>query len=165
GRSLPHVALTVRDEDGRVLGTGESGEVCVGAATDGPLAGVYTPFLGYWGRPDATEAALRDGVLHTGDVGFFGSDGTLFLEGRKNDMIIRGGSNVYAAEVERVLAFVQLAPGMAATPDELRRFSSGELARYKVPDEVRIVDELEVSTTGKVVKGPLRDLVRAATSG
>jgi long-chain acyl-CoA synthetase len=183
GRPLPHVELTIRDADGRVLGEGESGEICVGTATAGPLAGVYTPFLGYWGRPDATRAALRDGVFHTGDVGFFGADGTLFIEGRQNDMIIRGGSNVYAAEVERVLqseprvaraavvgapderlgervvAFVQLAPGATIAPEELRRFSSGELARYKVPDEVRIVDELEVSTTGKVVKAPLRDLL------
>jgi len=186
GRALPHVAVTVRDEEGRALGTAESGEVCVGPSEEGPLVGVYTTFLGYWDRPDATRAALAGGVLHTGDVGFLGTDGTLFLEGRRNDMIIRGGSNVYAAEVERVLqseprvaraavvgapderlgervvAFVQLASGAAATPEELRRFSAGELARYKVPDEVRIVEALEVSTTGKVVKGPLRARVTPA---
>jgi len=184
GRALPHVVITIRDEDGRVLPAGESGEVCVAGRAEGPLAGVYTPFLGYWNRPEATEAALRGGLLHTGDVGHLDASGTLFLEGRRNDMIIRGGSNVYAAEVERVLlseprvaraavvgapderlgervvAFVQLDPGAATTPEELRDFCRGELARYKVPDEVRLVDELEMSTTGKVVKGPLRDLVK-----
>jgi acyl-CoA synthetase (AMP-forming)/AMP-acid ligase II len=186
GRALPHLVLTIRDADDRQVGPGESGQVCVGAASDGPLAGVYTPFLGYWDRPDATGAALGGGMLHTGDVGFRDAGGTLFLEGRQNDMVIRGGSNVYAAEVERVLqseprvaraavvgapddrlgervvAFVQLAPGAVATPDELRRFSRGELARYKVPDEVRVVDTLEVSTTGKVVKAPLRALLAPA---
>ncbi len=184
GRALPHVQLSIRDADDALLAPGSTGEICVGPAPDGPLAGVYTPFLGYWGRPEATATALRGGVLHTGDVGSLDADGTLFIEGRQNDMIIRGGSNVYAAEVERVLqseprvaraavvgapderlgervvAFVQLAPGAAVTPDELQRFSRRELARYKVPDEVRIVDDLEVSTTGKVVKGPLRDLVK-----
>ncbi len=185
GHPLPHVSLTIRDAEDRVLGPDEPGEVCVGPAPDGPLAGVYTTFLGYWGRPDATRAALRGGVLHTGDVGYVDAAGTLFLVGRQNDMIICGGSNVYAAEVERVLqseprvaraavvgapderlgervvAFVQLAPGAVATPEELKRFCGGELARYKVPDEVRVVDELEVSTTGKVVKAPLRELLRA----
>jgi long-chain acyl-CoA synthetase len=145
---------------------------------------VYTPFLGYWGRPEATEASLRGGVLHTGDVGHLDQSGTLFIEGRRNDVIIRGGSNVYAAEVERVLlseprvaraavvgapderlgervvAFVQLDPGASAVAEELRAFCREELARYKVPDEVRVVDELEMSTTGKVVKGPLRELVK-----
>jgi len=180
GHALPHVALTIRDGAGRELAPGESGEICVGPAARGPLPGVYTPFLGYWDRPDATAAALRDGVFHTGDVGSLDRDGTLFIEGRQNDMIIRGGSNVYAAEVERVLqseprvaraavvgaaderlgervvAFVQLAAGATATPEELQRFCRGDLARYKVPDEVRIVEELEVSSTGKVVKAPLR---------
>ena len=124
------------------------------------------------------------GVLHTGDVGSLDPSGTLFIQGRHNDVVIRGGSNVYAAEVERVLqseppvaraavvgapdarlgervvAFVQLAPGAEATAEELQRHCRGELARYKVPDEVRVVDVLEVSTTGKVVKAPLRELVR-----
>jgi acyl-CoA synthetase (AMP-forming)/AMP-acid ligase II len=185
GHPLPHVSMTIRDAEDRVLGHGEPGEVCVGPATDGPLAGAYSTFLGYWGRPDATRAALRGGVLHTGDVGYMDAGGTLFLVGRQNDMIIRGGSNVYAAEVERVLssephvarsavvgapderlgervvAFVQLVPGAVASPEDLKRFCASELARYKVPDEVRIVDELEVSTTGKVVKAPLRELLRA----
>jgi acyl-CoA synthetase (AMP-forming)/AMP-acid ligase II len=180
GHALPHVVLTIRDPEDRELAPAEAGEICVGPASSGPLAGVYTPFLGYWDRPDATAAALRGGVFHTGDVGFLDRDGTLFIEGRQNDMIIRGGSNVYAAEVERVLqseprvaraavvgaaderlgervvAFVQLAAGATATPDELQRFCRADLARYKVPDEVHIVEELEVSSTGKVVKAPLR---------
>ena len=183
GRALPHVVITIRDEDGRVLGPGETGEVCVAGAPDSPLAG-STPRSSATGAGRMPPRQRSGGVLHTGDVGSLDPSGTLFIQGRHNDVVIRGGSNVYAAEVERVLqseppvaraavvgapdarlgervvAFVQLAPGAEATAEELQRHCRGELARYKVPDEVRVVDVLEVSTTGKVVKAPLHELVR-----
>ncbi|MHB1931096.1 MAG: class I adenylate-forming enzyme family protein, partial [Acidimicrobiales bacterium] len=103
GRPIPHLDVTVRDPAGRELGTGEVGEICVGAPDVGAWADVYTPFLGYWNQPSATAEALRGGVLHTGDLGHLDEGGELFVHARMNDLIVRGGSNVYPAEVERVL--------------------------------------------------------------
>jgi long-chain acyl-CoA synthetase len=103
GRALPHLCVSIRSEAGDELRAGDVGEICVGPTKDGPWAGVYGPFLGYWHRPDATRAALAGGVLHSGDLGYLDASGELFVTGRTSDMIIRGGANVYPAEVERVL--------------------------------------------------------------
>jgi acyl-CoA synthetase (AMP-forming)/AMP-acid ligase II len=91
------------DDDGRDLGPGEVGELCVGPARDGAWAGVYTTMLGYWNQPEASTEALRGGVLHTGDIGWVDDQGEVFVADRRHDLIIRGGANVYPAEVERVL--------------------------------------------------------------
>jgi long-chain acyl-CoA synthetase len=182
GRALPHVELTIRDPDeGRVLPTGQEGEICVAPAGSGPLAGVYTPFLGYWGRPDATADALRDGVLHTGDIGLMSKQGDLFVRGRTGDMIIRGGANVYPAEVELVLAaapgvaaaavvgrpderlgekivaFVQPAGSARVDPADLRAYCLERLTRTKVPDRIVVVEEMPRNVMGKVVKAALRE--------
>jgi acyl-CoA synthetase (AMP-forming)/AMP-acid ligase II len=176
GRALPHVEVTVRDDEGRSLATGAVGEVCVGPSGDGEFAGAYTPMLGYWGRPDATAEALRDGVLHTGDLGFLTRDGDLVITDRKGDLIIRGGANVYPAEVERVLhedprvagcavvgipderlgervaAAIVVAPDAELTADQLRAHCAASLARYKVPEVFLFVDDLPRNAMGKVVK-------------
>jgi acyl-CoA synthetase (AMP-forming)/AMP-acid ligase II len=123
-------------------------------------------------------------VLHTGDVGRFDADGNLFLVDRKRSLIIRGGSNIYPAEVElvlgldervagsalvpqpdarlgeRTIAFVELANGASASSDELRAHCTEQLARYKVPDEIRIVDALPRNQLGKVNRAELADAVR-----
>src|SRR5581483_5690378 len=104
GRALPHIDVTIRAGDGTPLGNGEVGEICAGPVTHGRWAGVYTPFLGYWGRPGATRSSLADGLLHTGDLGSMDPDGHLFVHDRMSDLIIRGGANVRPAEIERVLA-------------------------------------------------------------
>ena len=101
GRTRPQVELTIRDLDGKVLPAGAEGEICVGATDSGPFSGCYTTMLGYWNRPEATQESLRDGVLHTGDVGMIDGDGNLWVRDRRSDLIIRGGANVYPAEVER----------------------------------------------------------------
>ena len=177
GRPVEQCAIEVRDDEGRVLPPGEIGEICVRAAESGPFAGVYTPMLGYWRRPDATAEALRDGVYHTGDLGTFLEDGNLTIRGRRGELILRGGANVYPAEVERalaahpdvafaavlgvaderlgqrVVAAVEAAEGAAAPDAEsLRRFCSERIARYKVPDRIEIVDELPRNAMGKVQK-------------
>jgi long-chain acyl-CoA synthetase len=176
GRSLPHVEVTVRDDRGRGVEPGTVGEVCVGPASDGVFAGAYTPMLGYWRRPEATRDALRDDVLHTGDLGYLTPDGDLFITDRKGDLIVRGGANVYPAEVERVLydeprvvacavvgvpderlgervvAAVVAAPGARITDDELRTHCRTSLARYKVPERFLFVDDLPRNAMGKVVK-------------
>lgn len=176
GPALPHVRITVRDETGAELPHGEVGEVCVEAAAEGPWAGVYTPMLGYWGRPEATKDAVRDGVLHTGDLGMLDADGNLFIKGRRGDVIIRGGANVYPAEVERVLhqdprvaacavlgrpderlgervvAYVQVADGETLDSEELRAHCAENLARYKIPAELRFVEDFPRTPMGKIRK-------------
>lgn len=183
GRALPHMDVTIRDPQGRVLPAGQEGEICVAPAVDGDLAGVYTPFLGYWGRPDATVQTLRGGVLHTGDMGSLDGQGELFVHGRSSDMILRGGANVYPAEVERVLAaepgiaaaavvgrpderlgekivaFVQPVPGVRLDPAWLREFCLARLARSKIPDCFVLVDDMPRNAMGKVIKPALREEV------
>jgi len=138
--------------------------------------------LGYWKRPDATLAALRGGFYHTGDLGNFAEDGNLYIRGRRNELILRGGANVYPAEVERVLqqhpavaaaavlgvpdarlgervvAVVQLEPGAKVDEEELRALTREQLARYKVPDRIRFAQALPRNAMNKVVKRELRPL-------
>jgi acyl-CoA synthetase (AMP-forming)/AMP-acid ligase II len=176
GVALPHVRITVRDERGHELAAGESGEVCVEAATEGPWAGVYTPMLGYWKQPEATELTLRDGILHTGDIGMLDDDGNLFIQGRKGDLIIRGGANVYPAEVERalhedhrvaacavvgrpderlgerVVAFIEVAGDEPLDAEVLRAHCAERMARYKVPEEFVFVDSFTWTPMGKIRK-------------
>jgi len=135
--------------------------------------------LGYWQRPEATALALRGGLLHTGDIGFLDADGNLFLRDRKSDLIIRGGANVYPAEVERVLredarvadcavlgiedarlgervvAAVALRSAGGATESELLDHCRERLARYKVPDRIVFVDAFPRTPMGKVLKRAL----------
>lgn len=168
GRVLPHLSVTLADEADGV------GELCLGPASEGPFAGRYTPLLGYWNRPDASEAVLAGGVVHTGDVGFVDEDGWLHVRDRKNLVVIRGGANVYPAEVERVLlavpgvagaavtgvpderlgervvAAVEPDPGVDLEPEVLRSRCLDELARYKVPERIEIVDALPRNAMGKV---------------
>ncbi|HKE72256.1 MAG TPA: AMP-binding protein [Acidimicrobiales bacterium] len=188
GRALPQVRITIREPDGRELPAGSVGEVCVEAAPNGPFAGAYTPMLGYWRRPDATAEALHGEVLRTGDLGFLSPDGDLFVTDRKNDLILRGGANVYPAEVERVLqevdgvagsavlgvpderlgervvAAVELAPGASVTERDLLDRCAASLARYKVPERIVFVDGLPRNAMGKVVKREVRALVAPASA-
>ncbi|HEU5301497.1 MAG TPA: AMP-binding protein [Acidimicrobiia bacterium] len=184
GRALPHVRIAVLDEAGAEVAPGEVGEICIGPALDGPWAGVYTPMLGYWNRPAETAAALRGGLLHTGDLGLVDEDGEVYVKDRRHDLVIRGGSNVYPAEVERVLhddatvaacavvgrpddrlgervvAFVQPADGTKLDIEALRAHCTANLARYKVPEEFHAVDSFERNAMGKIVKGRLRERLR-----
>src|SRR5690606_16178177 len=122
----------------------------------------------YWNRPEATAAALSGGMYHTGDIGLLDRSGRLFIRGRQNDLIIRGGANVYPAEVERVLvghpavaavavlgipderlgqrvgAVIELQTGAQRSDaqvlaQELKAHCAGQLARYKVPEQIRFV--------------------------
>ncbi len=180
GTALPQIEIHILGEDDEPLAPGEPGEICVGPAQTGDWANVYTPMLGYWNRPDATREALRGGLYHTGDVGFLEADGTLYIRGRRNELILRGGANVYPAEVERVLgehpfvahaavfglpderlgervvAVVQRAAEVSA--DELISHVRAELARYKTPEDIRFVDEMPRNAMSKVVKRDLEPL-------
>ncbi len=140
----------------------------------------------YYNDPEATAETWRDGWLVTGDLGKLDADGYLYIVGRSKDVIIRGGNNVHAADVEHVLvqhdavkevavvgaphtvlgedvvAFVVLHPDATATPDDLRAFGLDHLADYKVPRQFLFVDELPRNPTGKVVKDELRARVADA---
>ena len=179
GRACAQLAIDICGPDGEVLAPGEVGEICVRPATSGPFTGQYAFFLGYWENPAATKEALEGGVLHTGDLGSIDDAGNVFIRGRKKELIIRGGSNVYPAEIERVLtsddrllacavtgspdrrlgervvAFVQARPGAAVTAEELRQLCERNLARYKIPSEFRFVDGFPRNAMGKVVKAEL----------
>ena len=174
GRVLPHLDVRIVDEDGARVGPGEVGEICLAAQADGPFAGWYHPPLGYWGRAEASAALLADGIVRTGDVGQVDDDGWLHVRDRKNLVIIRGGANVYPAEVERVLdavegvaasavtgmpderlgqrvvAVVELEGGATVDSDELRRRCAPELARYKVPERFIVTDALPRNAMGKI---------------
>jgi acyl-CoA synthetase (AMP-forming)/AMP-acid ligase II len=139
---------------------------------------------GYWQDPAATEAALRGGWLHTGDVGCRDERGLFTLKDRSKDMIISGGSNIYPREIEDVLlrhvqvaqasvvgaphtdwgeevvAFVVPAPGAGVTADELDRLCLAHIARYKRPRRYVFVDDLPKNNYGKVLKTALRARLR-----
>jgi acyl-CoA synthetase (AMP-forming)/AMP-acid ligase II len=139
----------------------------------------------YYNDPDATAETWRDGWLVTGDLGKLDPDGYLYIVGRSKDVIIRGGNNVHATDVEHVLvqhdavkevavvgaphpvlgedvvAFVVLQPGAEADGDELRAFGLTQLADYKVPRQFLFVDALPRNPTGKVVKAELKTRLEA----
>jgi acyl-CoA synthetase (AMP-forming)/AMP-acid ligase II len=182
GRALPQIEITIRAEDGSELPAGVAGEICVGPSRSGDWAGSYTPMLGYWNRPEATAEALAGGVYHSGDIGVLEPDGTLFIRGRRSELILRGGANVYPAEVERVLlehpavaeaavlgvpdrrlgervvAAVRLEAGAHASDAALREHCRISLARYKVPDAIALVDSFPRNAMAKVLKRELRVL-------
>jgi acyl-CoA synthetase (AMP-forming)/AMP-acid ligase II len=172
GRPRPGFELRIADSDGRGVPTGEAGEVVV----KGP-----TVMAGYLDDPDATAAALsEDGWLRTGDLGVLDDRGCLRIVGRIKDMFIVGGFNEYPAEVENALlrhpdvkqaavigipderlgevgmAFVVTASSNADTGTEILAWCRDEMANYKVPRAIEILEELPLNATGKVVKDELR---------
>ena len=171
GRPCPYLELQIWDESGRPVPPGEAGEVVL----RGPKV-----FKGYWNDPDATAAAFAGGWFHTGDVGRCDPDGYVFIVDRLKDMIISGGENIASSEVERVLdthpdvlevavvgtpherwgevpvAFVVARPGTSPTAEELVAHCAQQLAKFKVPSEVRFLDELPRNPSGKVLKRELR---------
>jgi acyl-CoA synthetase (AMP-forming)/AMP-acid ligase II len=180
GTPRTDVEVRVVDENNCEVPVGEVGEVVVRGDV------VMT---GYWNRPDATADALRDGWLHTGDVGSFDADGYLTLRDRSKDLIISGGMNIYPREVEEVLlrhpgvvgaavvgrpdpewgeaviAFVVAAEGARPLAEDLDETCLANIARFKRPKEYRFVDALPTNNYGKVVKRELRDRLRSEAAG
>ncbi|MEZ5708307.1 MAG: class I adenylate-forming enzyme family protein [Blastomonas sp.] len=186
GHTLPHLEITIRDGDGSVLPTGTVGEVCFGPVQNGAWANVYTPPLGYWRDSEKTAALLRGGVVHSGDHGSLDEQGWLTIADRSSELILRGGSNVYPAEIERVLhshdgvadcavigrpdlrmGMLTVACIQPASPEsdnaaleaELVALCREKLTRYKVPDEWQFLDAFPRNAMGKVVKPRLREMV------
>jgi acyl-CoA synthetase (AMP-forming)/AMP-acid ligase II len=172
GRPIATVQLEIRDADGTAMPDGQEGEIC--------LRSQYN-MLGYWNDPAATSAVYAsDGWLRTGDIGTM-RDGLLFISTRRSDLILRGGENVYPAEVEAVLAehpavaecavfgvehadlgeevaaTVVVTPAAAITDSELRDYVAQRLAYYKVPSRWQLTsDALARTATGKVIRSELR---------
>ena len=170
GRALPGGELRIADpRSGETLATGESGEVC--ARGDNIMAG-------YWRNEEATRAVLREGWLHTGDLGRLDAEGFLFLDGRRGDMIKSGAHRISPFEIEEVLlgfagveeaiavaavdellgevvkAIVVPRSGVELDPLALQRHCRDALAAYKVPKQVELVRELPRTSSGKVVRRP-----------
>jgi long-chain acyl-CoA synthetase len=171
GRVLDGMSIGAVDEQGLLLGPGETGEFVV----RGPNL-----MAGYYCAPADTAAALQDGALHTGDIGYLDADGFAYIVDRKKDIIIRGGQNIYPADIEEVLygvdgvaeaavigaedalfgevpvAYVALSPHREITEHALLARCSEELAAYKQPVAVHFLPELPKGPTGKILRRELR---------
>jgi long-chain acyl-CoA synthetase len=167
GTPIKNVEMRVVDDDDHEVAQGEVGEIVIRG---------YNVMKGYWERPEATAETIVDGWLHTGDMGRVDEDGYFYVVDRKKELIIRGGYNVYPREIEEVLyehpavreaavlgvphdeygeevgAAVALKDGASATPEELRDYVKDQVAAYKYPRVVWLVDELPKGPTGKILK-------------
>jgi long-chain acyl-CoA synthetase len=178
GTALPGVEVAVMDERGQILTDGSPGEVVV----RGP-----TVMRGYLNRPEETAKTIVDGWLHTGDIGYLDVDGYLTLIDRAKDMIIRGGENIYPKEIESVLyklpeiveaavvgrphpvygevpvAFLAIREGADVSTEQVQEHLRQSLAKYKLPAEIVVVDELPKNPVGKFDKPRLRRHFAAAS--
>jgi fatty-acyl-CoA synthase len=180
GRIQPHLESKLIDAAGKTVAIGETGELC----TRG-----YSVMLGYWGDPEQTARAIdAEGWMHSGDLATLDENGFCRIVGRQKDMIIRGGENIYPAEIEAFLrrhpgirdvhvvgvpdarfgeavcACVMPMPGGSVTPEEVIAFCRDRIAHFKVPAHIRVFEEFPMTVTGKVQKFVLRDIVAAALS-
>ena len=166
GTPVEGVEMRVVDSDGSELPAGEVGEIAIRG---------HNVMKGYWRKPEATAGVIQDGWFRTGDLARVDGDGYFFIVGRQKDLIIRGGYNVYPREIEEALhehqavaevavigiphvelgeevgAAVQLKPGAAATPAELRAFARERVAAYKYPRHIWLVRDLPKGPSGKIL--------------
>ncbi|WP_269475325.1 AMP-binding protein [Nocardia wallacei] len=176
GRVGPHLEIKIIDPaTGLTVPRGEPGELC----TRG-----YSVMLGYWDEPEKTAAAIDSGRwMHTGDLATMDDDGYVAITGRSKDMVIRGGENIYPREIEEFLythpdildaqvvgvpdpkfgeelvAWIRLRAGAPALDAAaLREFCSGQLAHFKIPRYVHLVEEFPMTVTGKIRKVEMREI-------
>ncbi len=171
GRAVPGMQVEILGEDAAVLPHGQAGEIGI----RGPNV-----MAGYYKQPEETAKALAGGWLHTGDVGIMNGDGYLWIIDRKKDVIIRGGQNIYPADIEEALyghpavaeaavvagydelfgevphAYVAFKPGLKAEVEELVAICKAKLAPYKWPKTIEILPELPKGPTGKILRRGLR---------
>jgi long-chain acyl-CoA synthetase len=171
GTPVEGVEMRLFTDAGGDVPQGEVGEIAIRG---------HNVMKGYWGKPDATAAAIPDGWFRTGDLGRIDEDGYYFIVDRKKELIIRGGYNVYPREVEEALhehpavaevavigmphaelgeevgAAVALKPGASATAADLQQFVKERVAAYKYPRRVWLVDSLPKGPTGKILRREVR---------
>lgn len=177
GRVLPIMQVRVQDTEGNTLPAGEVGEIQL----SGPML-----IRGYWNRPEATAEAIVDGWLHTGDLGYLDEEGFLYIVDRAKDMVLRGGENVYCAEVEaqiyeyplvhecavfglpherlgeEVVAAIMVEPGVELDTAALEEFLKHRMASFKIPTQWFVQNEpLARGATGKILKREIRDRILA----
>ncbi|MEO9779450.1 MAG: AMP-binding protein [Sedimentitalea sp.] len=167
GRVHPHLEVKLIDDAGEIVPVGERGEIC----TKG-----YSVMTGYWGDDVATDKSIVGGWMHTGDLGVFDELGFCSIVGRVKDMIIRGGENIFPREIEEFLirhpnvseaqvfgvpdeklgevvcAWIIERPGSGLVDKDVQEFCKGQIAHYKVPKHIRMVEELPMTITGKPQK-------------
>jgi fatty-acyl-CoA synthase len=173
GRAHTNWEIKISREDGSTAGIGETGEVC---------ARGYGVMQGYWEDEEKTAETIdAEGWLHSGDLGEMDENGYIKITGRIKDMIIRGGENIYPREIEeflythpdiqevqvfgvpdtkygeQVAAWVQVREGAVLSDQEIREYCSGQIAHFKVPKYVKLVDEFPMTVTGKMQKFVMRD--------
>ncbi|HMM50318.1 MAG TPA: o-succinylbenzoate--CoA ligase [Burkholderiaceae bacterium] len=180
GRAAAHCELRIVGDDGRDVAQGATGEILV----RGPNL-----MSGYWNAPQATAAVLTDGWFHTGDMGHLDTEGFLYVDGRRKEMIISGGENIYPAEIENVLtespdiaeasvvgwpdrrwgeiavAVVAPRPGRRLDEATVLGLLEGRIARFKHPKRVLFVDALPKTALGKVRREEVRRLVAGTPAG
>lgn len=171
GKELFHLQLRIVDKNDRDVAPGEAGEIIV----KGPNV-----FTQYWNKPKETAEAIRDGWFHTNDMGRRDEEGFVYVIGRKQELIISSGENIYPAEVERVIqalpqvreaaavampdetrgevvaAFVMLHEGQQITEDELTHALDGQIANFKIPKKVIFVTDFPRNPAGKILKRELK---------
>jgi fatty-acyl-CoA synthase len=176
GRVQPHCEVKIVDREGRTRPLGKAGEL----VTRG-----YLVMKGYWGDPEQTAEAIQGGWMHSGDLATLDADGYCRIVGRIKDMLIRGGENVYPAEVEEFLlghpdiaqaqvfglpderlgeevaAWIVLKPGRTGDAEAIRAWSRGKIAGYKIPRHIRFVDGFPLTATGKPQKFRMREAMMA----
>ncbi|QEC46386.1 long-chain fatty acid--CoA ligase [Baekduia soli] len=179
GKAGVHNEVRIASDDGTFVGPDVVGEVCVKGPT-------VTP--GYWNDPERTAEAIVDGWLHTGDLGRTDEDGFLYIVGRKKDMIISGGMNIYPKEIEdvlgthpaiaevavigvpdpkwgeRVCAVIRPEPGADIRDEDITALCAGRLASFKKPTVIHLVEAMPRTASGKVQKQVLRDRLATPAS-
>jgi len=173
GMALPGQEVEIMDDSNHILPYGERGEICIrGDAV----------MMGYLNKPEATAETIRDGWLHTGDMGHMDEMGYVYISGRKKEMINRGGENIYPREIEiplekhpkiaevavigapdtalgeRVRACIVLHEGSTMTYEEVRDYLQDKIAKYKLPEFVEFMDKFPRNPTGKILKQDLKKM-------
>jgi long-chain acyl-CoA synthetase len=178
GRAMPTFEVKVVGDDGQALPAGQPGELWVRGAS---------VIKGYINRPEATAESITDGWLHTGDVAYLDEEGFIYLVDRKKDMVLRGGENIYCAEVESAVhqhpavaeccvfgvpddrlgeevgAAVVVAPGQSLTAEAVRETCAAQIARHKIPRYIWLLDDpIPRNANGKFLKRELRETLKTA---
>jgi long-chain acyl-CoA synthetase len=173
GKPLAGVEVKIVDHAGNELAQGERGEIIVRG---------HNVMMGYYGNPEATAEAIKNGWLYSGDVGYFDEEGYLYIVERKKDLIIRNGQNIYPRDVEEVIAqhpavrevavvgvpsektgeevkaYIALQPDQEVSAEAIIAYTQQFMANYKTPSQVEFIEALPRNTVGKINKRALREL-------